>query len=155
MAKRRKKHHGKTFQQRQTERRLADEAEDHALVEEMAATYTCSNAVARDFADQCDLRLDGLGFDLVCSTMALDFWVSPPSTVQPVVDLLRELADERRRHQAALLSLRDRLLDTTRRADVHHHLDPIEHYRQVVRERILLNDLDPPPVQISAVSGDH
>jgi hypothetical protein len=158
MAKRRsKKPHAKTFQQRQTERQLADEAEDRAIVEDMATKYTCSNAVARDFVRQCDLRIDDLDFDLVCNTMALEFWALPPATVQPVVDLLRELADERRRHQAALISLRDRLLDTTTRGDVHHHLDlPIEHYRRVVRERILLAEADDPrPVQISAVSGDR
>lgn len=156
MAKRRKKHQGKTFQQRQNERRLNDEAADRALVEDMATKYTCSNAVARDFAEQCHLRLEDLEFDLVCNTMALDFWTSSPPAVQHVVDLLRELADERRRHQAALRSLHDRLIETTRRADVHHHLDlPIEHYQDVVRQRVLLEDPDPRPVQISAVSGDR
>lgn len=156
MAKRPKKHQGKTFQQRQTERRLLDDAEDRALVEDMAAKYTCSNSVARDFVDQCDLRLAGVGFDLVCSTMALDFWASPPPAVQHLVDLLRELAEERQRHQAALISLRDRLLDITRRRDVHHHLAlPIEHYRHIVRQRVLLEEPDPRPVQISAVSADR
>lgn len=136
MARRPHKSHGKTFQQRQTERRQA-EAHDRAVVEDMAAKFSCSNSVARDFAGQCETRIDDLDFDLLCSDMALDFWATPPPEAQPVIDLLRELADERRRHQAALASLRERLLATTQNAEVHKHLDlPIEHYRQQVRERI-------------------
>jgi hypothetical protein len=138
MARRPNRSHGKTFQQRQAERK-ANEARDRATVEDMATKYSCSNGIARDFAGQCEERIEDLDFDLLCSAMALDFWSSPPPAAQPVVDLLRELADERRRHQAALTTLRERLLETTRMEALHHHLDlPIEHYRKQVRERLLI-----------------
>lgn len=127
----------KTFQQRQTEKRDAA-ARDRAVVEDIAAKFTCSNEVAQDFAGQCETRIDDLDFDLLCSDLALDFWATPPPAAQPVVDLLRELADERRRHRAALSSLRERLrATTTSNGHAHTHLElPIEHYRQQVRQRL-------------------
>jgi len=130
------KSEGKTFQQRQSERARAA-AHNRKLVETMASAYACSNGIARDFAEQCELRLDDLHFDLLCNQLALDFWATPPAAAQPIVELLGELADERRRHQAALTNLRERLLETTRSEAVHQHLElPIDHYRQQVRDRI-------------------
>jgi len=142
MARRTNKPAPKTFQQRQTERRLAEERE-RSIVEDMASKYTCSNGVARDFAGQCEERLDDLDFDLLCSKLALDFWADPSNQAHPVVDLLREVEAERRRYHAALTKLRERLLDHTKSEQAHHHLGlPIEHYRQQVRERIF-SDPDP------------
>ena len=136
MARARNKSHGKTFQQRQSERAQAA-ARDRELVETMAAAYSCSNGIARDFAEQCDLRIDDLDFDLLCSQVALDFWSTAPAAAQPVVDLLRELAEERRRHQDALANLRTRLMETTKSEAVHQHLElPSDYYRQQIRDRI-------------------
>lgn len=136
MAHQYNKPHGKTFQQRQSERARAA-AHDRELVETMASAYTCSNGIARDFAEQCELRISDLHFDLLCSQLALDFWATPPAAAQLVVDLLREVTDERRRHQAALTNLRDRLLETMRSEAIHQRLElPIDHYRQQVRDRI-------------------
>jgi len=136
MAHQHKKSQGKTFQQRQSERARAA-ARDRELVETMASAYACSNGIARDFAEQCELRIDDLHFDLLCSELALDFWATPPAAAQAVVDLLREVTEERRRHHAALTSLRERLLETTKSEAVHQHLElPIDHYRQQVRDRI-------------------
>ena len=126
----------KTFQQRQTERRLRDQ-EDRAVVEDMAAHFTCSNGVARDFAGQCGERIQDLDFDLICSRLALDFWTAPPASTHPVVDVLRELELERQRHKHALEQLRERLLEITKSETGHQHLDlPIEHYREQVRQQL-------------------
>jgi len=153
MARRRNKSHGKTFQQRQTERAQADE-QDRSVVDDMVTKYVCSNGIAHDFAGQCDERITDLDFDLLCSDMALEFWASPPSDAQAVVDLLRELADERRRHQAALRSLHARLFATTQTA-AHAHLNlPADHYRGLVRDR-LFPGLELRPVQNRAVSGER
>ena len=135
MARPHKKSQAKTFQQRQAERAKAA-ARDRELVEEMASAYSCSNSIARDFADQCELRIDDLRFDLHCSQLALDFWASPPRAAEPVIALLRELTDERRRHQDALANLRERLLETTK-SEVHQHLElPIEHYQRQIRDQL-------------------
>lgn len=144
MARRNTKGPAKTFQQRQTERRQREVDQDHAIVEDMASKYSCSNSVARDFAGQCEERIVDLDFDLLCSSLALDFWASPPERARPVVDVLRELADERQRYRDALARLRERLLDLTKSEATHQHLDlPIEHYRQQVRQR-LFPDPEPP-----------
>ena len=143
MSRRKHNGHPKTFQQRQTERRQR-EAQDQAIVEDMAAKYSCSNGVARDFAGQCEERLVDVDFDLLCSSLALDFWASPPERARPVVDALRELADERQRYKDALTRLRDRLLDFTRSEATHQHLDlPIEHYRQQVRQALFPDPVPP------------
>lgn len=151
------KTHAKTFQQRQTERRLREEREDkdRAVVEDMASRFSCSDGVALDFAGQCEERLVDLDFDLICSKLALDFWADPPDAAHPVVDLLRELESERQRHRDALTQLRQRLLELTKNAAAHHHLPvPIERYQEQVRDR-LFPDLKLRPVQNPAVSGEH
>jgi hypothetical protein len=144
MSRRKQNSHAKTFQQRQTERRQREVEQDRAIVEDMASKFSCSNGVARDFAGQCEERLVDLDFDLLCSQLALDFWASPPERAPPVVDVLRELADERQRHRDTLARLRERLLDFTRSEATHHHLDlPIEHYRQQVRQRLFPDPVPP------------
>ena len=143
MARRPNKTKAKTFQQRQTERHLTEQ-HDRDVVEDIAAQFTCSNAIARDFAGQCDERLVDLDFDLLCSELAVDFWASTPDTTRALVDALGELRAERRRHREALAQLGARLRDLTGGDVPHHHLDlPIEHYREQVRVR-LFSDLDPP-----------
>ena len=118
--------------------------QDRAIVEDMASKFSCSNGVARDFAGQCEERLVDLDFDLLCSQLALDFCSSPPERARPVVDVLRELADERQRHRDALAKLRERLLDFTGSDAPHHHLDlPIEHYRQQVRQALFPDPVPP------------
>lgn len=144
MSRRKQTSHAKTFQQRQTERHHRPAEQDRAIVEDMASKFSCSNGVARDFAGQCEERLVDLDFDLLCSQLALDFWSSPPERARSVVDVLRELADERQRHRDALAQLRERLLDFTRSEATHHHLDlPIEHYRQQVRQALFPDPVPP------------
>lgn len=144
----------KTFQQRQTEQRLSDH-KNRAVVEDMASRFSCSSGVAKDFAGQCEERLVDLDFDLLCSELALGFWVDPPEAARPVVDALRELEAERRRHMAALSQLRERLLELTKGAAAHQHLSlPISHYQGLVRDR-LFPDLKLRPVQNPADSGEH
>jgi hypothetical protein len=144
MSRRKHNSHAKTFQQRQTEHRQREANQDRDIVEDMASKFYCSNGVARDFAGQCEERLVDLDFDLLCSQLALDFWVSPPERARPVAEILRELADERQRHRDALARLRERLLGFTRSEATHHHLDlPIEHYRQQVRQRLFPDPVPP------------
>jgi hypothetical protein len=80
----------------------------------MAKKYTCTNAIAHDFASQCHERITDVDFDILCSQLALDFWPTPPEAAQPVVEVLRELAAERRRYHAALTQLQNRCLPSPR-----------------------------------------
>jgi hypothetical protein len=126
----------KTFQQRQTESRQRD-AQDRVVVEDMASKFTCSNAIARDFAEQCEERIADLDFDLICSRLALDFWSEPPEPARPLIDALRELEAERQRHFDALTRLGERLRELTGGDVAHHHLAlPGTHYQQKIRDRL-------------------
>jgi hypothetical protein len=154
MARRNTKSPTKTFQQRQTERHLAD-AQDRAIVEDMAKKYTCTNSIAHDCAGQCHDRITDVDFDLICNRLALDFWADPPEAARPVVEVLRELEAERQRHLAALTQLQERFLVFTRTNPIHEHLPlPSEHYQAQVRDR-LFPDLPLPSVQKLASTGDH
>jgi hypothetical protein len=136
MAHRRGKPQPKTFQQRQTERHLRDQ-HSRTFVEDMARTFSCSRSIAYDFAGQCEDRTVALKFDLLCSKLALDFWADPPEAARPVVDLLRELEAERRRHMAALTQLGQQLLESTKNEATHQHLTlPIGHYQQQIRDQM-------------------
>ena len=140
----------KTFQQRQTEQRLRDD-HNRAVVERIASQFSCSSQVAHNFADQCEDRISDLDFDLICGKLALDFWVDPPEAARPVVDALRDLEAERRRHMAALGQLRERFLELSKDKAVHEHLSlPIMHYQEQVRDR-LFPGLKLRPVQNPAV----
>ena len=154
MARRHPKNHAKTFQQRQTERHQAD-AQDRAIVEDMATNDTCTNALAHNFASQCHERITDVEFDILCSQLALDFWADPPEPALPVVEVLRELAAERRRYHAALTQLRERLLAFTQTNIIHEHLPlPIEHYQEQIRDRLFPN-LELRPAQQLAASGQR
>ena len=139
MSRRKNQGHIKTFQQRQSER-FRQLNQERMFIEHVVSNYTCSSSLASDFAAQCELRLNALDFDLRCSMLALEFWASSPERARPIIDALRELADERKRHRDALDRLHERLLDLTRREAMHHHLElPLDHYRQQVR-RVLFRD---------------
>ena len=157
MSRRRKKQ-GKSFQQRQAERKQREQQDHHELdeiVQNMAATYTCSTETARDFADRCSDRLDDLEYELDCTRIAVDFWSETPDHAAPLVDVLRELAAEHERHAAAIVDLRSRMVELTNNEGIHHHLDqPPEHYQNQLRLR-LFTAPEHRPVQNHALSADH
>jgi hypothetical protein len=156
MSRRRKKQ-GKSFQQRQAERKQHGQQREPSLEDvlaEMAAKYTCSTETARDFAGQCSDRLEDLEYDLDCSRIARDFWSDAPAHTAPLADALRELTAEHERHAEVLADLHRRLIELTNDDTVHHHLDPPGHYRDQLRLR-LFPDPEQRPVQNHAVSGDH
>jgi hypothetical protein len=157
MSRRRKKQ-GKSFQQRQAERKQRERQDDqelHEIVETMAATYTCSTETARDFADRCSDRLDDQEYELDCTNIAIDFWSEAPAHAAPLVDALRELAAEHERHTAAIANLQRRMVELTNDTAIHHHLDqPPGHYRDQLRLR-LFTAPEHRPVQNPALSADH
>jgi hypothetical protein len=156
MSRRRKKQ-GKSFQQRQAERKQHEQQREPSVddvLTEMATKYTCSTETARDFAGQCSDRLDDLEYDLDCSRIARDFWSEAPAHTASLADALRELTAEHERHAAVLADLHRRMIELTNNEAVHHHLDPPGDYRDQFRLR-LFPDPEQRPVQNHAVSGDH
>jgi hypothetical protein len=157
MSRRRKKQ-GKSFQQRQAERKQRerqDEQEVDEIVENMAATYTCSTETARDFADRCSDRLQDQEYEIDCTRIAIDFWSEAPAHAAPLLDALRELAAEQERHDAAIADLRRRMAELANNEAIHHHLDRSpSHYQNQLRLH-LFTAPEQRPVQNHALSADH
>jgi hypothetical protein len=156
MSRRRKKE-GKSFQQRQAERKQREQQQHQELdeiVEDMAMRYTCSTATARDFADRCSDQLDDLEYELDCSRIAMDFWSDAPAHSARLVDALRELVAEHGRHAAVIADLHRRMLELANDEVAHHHLDQSrEHYQDQLRLR-LFTAPELRPVQDHAISAD-
>jgi hypothetical protein len=111
------------------------------FVQDTTARFTCSTETAGDFASHCHERAGDLVVDLNLARVAHEIWhdKSQPSLVAALADL----ATEEKRH-------RDALTELARRFDViadersHHHLDPPDAYRPLIRERLLSEDPQPP-----------
>lgn len=141
--------------EREARRQRRDQDQLAEMVADIASKYSCSTEIARDFAEQCENRIDDLDFDLACSNLALDFWAGSYDRAQPVIDVLRALAVERRRHADAIADLHRRLVELTKVEAVHQHLElPASHYETEVRRR-LFPEPAPRPVQNYATSGDR
>ncbi|HEU4731381.1 MAG TPA: hypothetical protein VFT22_25985 [Kofleriaceae bacterium] len=157
MSRRRKKQ-GKSFQQRQAERKQRErqgEQELDEIVGNMAATYTCSTETARDFADRCSDRLEDQEYEIDCTRTAIDFWSEAAAHAAPLLDALRELAAEQERHDAVIADLQRRMTELANNEAIHHHLDqPPTHYQNQLRLR-LFTAPEQRPVQNPAVSADH
>lgn len=106
------------------------------MVEEMAAKYTCSTEIARDFGNQCDGRLEDVEFDLACSGLALDFWSPSLRRHTRLVALLTNLAIEQGRHAQALTDLRQGFRELAAEAAEHEHLEPAANYRAMLQRRL-------------------
>ena len=123
----------KTFQQRQSEKLVSrqDRADRPCGRRGHGIAILMLERPCRDFAHQCEHRIEDLDFDLVFSELALDFWSEEPEPARGVVDALRELEAERQRHFDALTVLEKRLRELTKGDVAHHHLPlPNAHYQQ-------------------------
>jgi hypothetical protein len=132
----------KRANERRKEKQAAEELA--AAVEDTTSRFTCTTGVAKDFADQCEQRIEDLEFDLVCTRLALEMWNPVTSvTARPVVELLREVLAERERHHHALMQLGQRLDEYAQRG-IHEHLEPMEQYAELVFKRLFEppSDLD-------------
>jgi hypothetical protein len=109
------------------------------FVQDTAARFTCSTETAADFAFHCQGRANDLDVDLALARLAQEIWQdkSQPSLVAALADL----AAEEQRHRDALAAL-GRRFDSLASEQGHHHLDPPEDYRLLIRQRILSEQPD-------------
>ncbi len=99
------------------------------------ARFVCPTEICRDFAEQCATRNVDLQVDISFSQVAVEMWASPKDELRPVADLMRELLEERQRHQANLKAISARLREFQAK-DLHDHLEPREHYRDFIERRM-------------------
>lgn len=111
------------------------------VVVDTAARFACSRTIAADFAAECDRRSDDLEIELDFNRIALHFWRDRPGQGPALIELFTALAAERERHLAVLDDLARRFAEIADQ-DVHEHLEPIEPYRDHIRQQIF-PDLPP------------
>jgi hypothetical protein len=115
------------------------------VVQDTAAVFTCSTEIADDFAAQCESRREELEIDLAFNQVACEIWAGRLGRSQDLADALSALAAERQRHLDAIAELGRRLAALAAdEALAHQHLDPVEEYRELVRQRLFP---DPSPAK--------
>jgi hypothetical protein len=136
MARNKSKHRRDEKRFRRQQRDNQRQEQDN-VVSDSAATLTCAAETAADFAGQCAYQQEELQFDLSFLSLALEIWGEQPQpTTQPLLSALRELLQERQRHMQALNTLAAQLERLAEDPSLHIHLDPIERYQQLVRDRL-------------------
>lgn len=119
--------------------------EQENVVLDSAAILTCAAETAADFAGQCADQEEELQLDLSFLSLALEVWgEQPQQATQPLLKTLQELLQERQRYSQALEVLRAQLERLAEDPALRIHLDPIERYQQLVRDR-LFSTKPPPP----------
>jgi hypothetical protein len=140
MARNHKRTKTRTESSSKREAREARERDD--LIVDTAATFTCSFETAHDFACQCSRTIDELETDVVFNRLAYEIWSGHPERMPELTAALADCLAERERHLTQLHQLEERF-NAIATTDVHNHLEPIEDYRKLVRERIF-PDVTPP-----------
>jgi hypothetical protein len=115
------------------DRKQQQEQKMDDVVQDTAARFTCSTETADDFAFHCHDRAADLDLDLTFARLAYEIWQDKP---QPsLVAALADLVAEEQRHHDALVEL-GRRFDALVSEQGHHHLDPPESYRPLIRQRL-------------------
>lgn len=134
MAHRTKKLTPTEKQRRQARQRERDRLE---AITGITERLTCLATLACQAADDCEIHVEKLEFDLATSRLAAEFWADHPAA-HDVVAMLTELEAEHQRHCDAITALAERF-DTFVRGQGNHahvHLRPTELYRQQVEARL-------------------
>ena len=145
MARNKGKHRREEKRFRRQQRDRQRQEQDNVVLDS-AATLTCAAKTAADFAGQCADQGEELQLDLSFLNLALEIWGERPQpSTQPLLSALQELLQERQRHMHALKALGAQLEQLAEDPSLHIHLDPIERYQQLVRDRLF--SLGEPPEQ--------
>lgn len=141
MARRGKKLTPAEKQRRQAQRHELDRLE---AITGMTERLTCLASLACQAADDCELHVEDLKFDLATSRLAVEFWADHPAA-QDVVAMFAALEIAHQHHCEAITALaaRFRAFIHGKASDAHVHLRPSEPYRLRVEER-LYPPVDPP-----------
>jgi hypothetical protein len=127
----------KIKKQKREQREQHEREQENNIVAHSAATLSCAAETAADFAGQCTQDLEDLHLDLPYLRLALEIWrEQPQSTTAALLAALEALLSERLRQQQALTQIGQQLEQLAADPSLHIHLDPIERYREWVRNRL-------------------
>jgi len=125
----------KNRQEKNWRRQLEKKRQDD-VVKDSAATLTCAAETAGDLAYQCTHQQEELDFDLPFLHLALEIWRQSPLAPPSLLAALDELLTEELRHREALIRIGLELEQLAADPNLHIHLDPIDYYRELVRNRL-------------------
>jgi hypothetical protein len=137
---------GKKLTPAEKQRRQARQYERDRLeaITGITERLTCLASLACQAADDCEVHVEDLEFDLATSRLAAEFWAGHPAA-QGVVAMLADLEIEHQRHCDAMTALAARFhaFVHSQANREHVHLRPSEPYRRRVEEQ-LYPPADPP-----------
>jgi hypothetical protein len=121
---------------RQIKRETIDDISNDDVAQESAEVLICATKTAHEFSVLCDHYTDDLECDIPYLRVALEIWAEHPELAQSLRSTLEELLQALNTHCQTLKGLRQRLeiLATEHATDV--HLDALERYRRLIRERL-------------------
>ena len=117
-------------------RPLTDAERDDKLVADVTRLFTCFTEIAHDFLHQCGCNLEDLACDIDYNRLAIEMWTGGPGRSADLLAVLTDYLALRERHHAALTAIEPRL-KALLATPAHDHLEPIEHWHELVRKRIL------------------
>lgn len=133
----------KTEQRARRKQRHQRRQQNSDVAKDTAGIFTCDFETARDFANQCEERSEDLDFDIAFSKLAYDIWLPHADRASHLATALAEFLSEKQRHLDAISAFRRRFADIAAQTspDTHQHLEPLDPYLNLVRERLFP---DPP-----------
>jgi hypothetical protein len=135
MSRSRKKTPSRSEQRRRREQRQA--ADEKSVILDTAAIFTCSVEAAGDFAFQCQRVCEDTQGDIDFNRLAHGFWADhTDGPGKELADALAAFIAERERFAAAVAVLKPRFERLAVKDGVHVHLDPVEKYRELVRQKL-------------------
>ena len=123
-------------EQKQAQRQQRDRLRDENIVQHSATVLCCATEAADEIAGVCDHLLEELSVELPYLQLALEIWNEHPELAQPLRAVLVELLQASVSYHQALHQAGEQLQRLASDPAPHIHLEQIERYRQLVRERL-------------------
>jgi len=128
-------------EEKRARREQRDRQRDEDIVQHSASVLSCATEAADEIAGVCDHLLEELEVELPYLRLALEIWNEHPELAQPLRAVLVELLEASVSYNQALHKAGQQLQRLAADPAPHVHLEPIERYRQLVKERLFC---DPP-----------
>ena len=123
---------------------------ENEIVERSADVLTCATEAADAFVGVCERSLEELDVDLAYLGIALEIWSEHPELAQPLRRTLQQLRLTLEAQQKSLQHIKQDLEGLATDPAPHIHLDPVERYHPLIRERLIA--ARPPAASLSGVS---
>jgi hypothetical protein len=138
---RRNKGREKNRQDKHVREQRDRQRQQEEFVQHSAAVLSCATEAADEIAGVCDHLIEELSMELPYLRLALDIWKEHPELAQPLRTVLTELLEASVTYHSLLHRAGQQLQHLAADPSPHTHLEPIERYRRLVKERLFP---DPP-----------